>query len=472
MKAKQRRLTKVVAIIVAAVMAAVCLGSCGGEKNANTTDEQGRTVISIGGWPQQEGSSLDRMNDLKSRFEASNEDAAISPDTWTFDLKSFYAKAAGGRLPTVYNAHFTEAEQIIDSGYAADLSAAMEKYGFNGKFSDKIENLIKKDGKIYAFPRGSYTMGLGYNVDLFEAAGLMNDDGTPQQPETWDDVIDFAVKIKQATGKPGFVLPTSNNNGGWLFTCLAWSFGAKFMEQDEDGKWHATFNSPETAQALEYVKDLKWKYNVLPDNTLIDGEEYYKTFATGGAGMLIAYGGFPARLTKYDMQPDQIGIMALPKGPKRHVTLLGGVIYSVAPNASEEQIDAAIRWLKMQYDFEATEDFKISKQNEIKTALDENRLVGIKDLSVWNDDVESLKFEEQLIDENANGNPNHVKLYNDFVKSDVEIQAEEPVCAQELYGILDDCIQEVLTNENADCAALLEKANSDFQKDYLDTLEY
>ena len=39
----------------------------------------------------------------------------------------------------------------------------------------------------------------------------------------------------------------------------------------------------------------------------------------------------------------------------------------------------------------------------------------------------------------------------------MEIQAEEPVCAQELYGILDSCIQEVLTNKDADCAALLKR---------------
>ncbi|MDO5585998.1 MAG: hypothetical protein Q4G53_02805 [Clostridia bacterium] len=44
--------------------------------------------------------------------------------------------------------------------------------------------------------------------------------------------------------------------------------------------------------------------------------------------------------------------------------------------------------------------------------------------------------------------------------------------AQQLYATLDRCLQEVMTNENADCAAILEKANSDFQSNYLDNLTY
>jgi len=94
-------------------------------------------------------------------------------------------------------------------------------------------------------------------------------------------------------------------------------------------------------------------------------------------------------------------------------------------------------------------------------------------MSPWSMNAEALRFENGLIDSNANANLNHFKSYNDFVENcTAEIQAEEPVCAQELYAILDNCIQQVLIDENADCRALLEKANSDFQKNYLDNLNY
>ena len=195
-----------------------------------------------------------------------------------------------GQLPTIYSTHFTEVSQIIAAGYSADLTDELKKQGIYDKINKDVLDLVSKDGKVYAFPSAAYILGIAFNVDDFQAAGLMNADGTPQQPKTWDELAQFAVKLKQATGRPGFVFPTANNNGGWQFTQIAWSYGADFMEKGSDGKWKAVFNSPEAAEALQWIKDLKWKYDVLPANTLIDHEELYKTFGTKAASMVIGAG--------------------------------------------------------------------------------------------------------------------------------------------------------------------------------------
>ena len=237
----------------------------------------------------------------KARFEEANPEFEIVPDNWSFDLKSFYPKAAGGQLPIVYNTHFTEVSQIIAAGYSADITEQLKKEGLYDKFNLDVLNVVSKDDKVYAFPYAVYALGLGFNVDLMETAGLMEADGMPKQPKDWNEVAEFAVKIKEATGKPGFVFPTANNNGGWMFTPIAWSYGAEFMEKGDDGKWKAIFDSPEAAEALQFIKDLKWKCDVLPANTLIDGTEYYKVFGTGGAGMLIAAGEYGKNLPQYGM---------------------------------------------------------------------------------------------------------------------------------------------------------------------------
>ena len=166
-------------------------------------------------------------------------------------------------------------------------------------------------------------------------------------------------------------------------------------------------------------------------------------------------------------------MMTMPAGPKKHITLLGGYLSNIRSDATPEQIDAAIRWIETTNNFKATEEFKNNTINTLDSNLKSGMLVGIKAMSVWSQDAESLKLEHQLIDERANSNLNHVRLYNEFVADcPAEIQPEEPVCAQELYGILDSCIQEVLTNKDADCATILEKANSDFQHNYLDGVDY
>ena len=466
-----KTIKKIVTVMASAALSITIFTGC----NTTTSDknEQGQIVISVGSWPDKEGASLDAMNARKARYEEENPDVVIEPDLWRFDLATFYAKAAGGQLPTVYNAYFTEASQIIEAGYAADLTETLKKRGYDGMFNQQILDLVSKDGKIYAVPTSSYTLGLAYNTKLFEAAGLMEADGTPKQPKDWFEVAEFAKKIKEATGKPGFVLPTAGRSGGWIFTPIAWSFGVDFMEKDENGKWKATFDTPEMVEALEWFKSLKWEYDVLPGNALLNIEEWYKTFAIGEGAMTVIGGDYSERVAKYGMTSDQVGIMAMPAGPERHVTLLGGTLFCIENGATEEQIDAGLRWIETDSYYKATENYKLTNEEKIKLKLENEQHVGIKSISPWSDKAESLIFLNDLIDKNGTDNPNHVRLYNEFVENcPAEIQPEEPVCAQELYAILDGCLQEVLTNENADCATLIKEAAEDFQVNYLDNLTF
>lgn len=464
-------LIKAMSLCLAIIVITLSFAGCG--KKATDKDEQGRTVISIGAWPSKEGKDLDNSMKAKEEFEKANPDVVINGDVWTFDLKSFYSKAAGGQLPNYFITNFTEVPQIIDSGYSADVTEAMKKHGFLDKLNPVILNLISKDNKVYAIPYKAYVLGLTFNAELMSAAGLMGDDGTPKQPKDWYELADFAKKIKDKTGKPGFVFPSANNMGGWIFMPIAWSFGVEFMKRNKDGKWEATFNSPEAVEALEYIKDLKWKYDVLPSNTLIDNNEYFKVFATGNAGMMITAGDCPSYMVKYGMTPSQFGMMAMPAGPKRNVTLLGGSMYYASENSTKDQIDAIMRWHKRTTDFALTEQYKETSEKIVAREAELGQLVGIKSMSIWNSKAESLAYQHEMIDKYTNTNPNYVKLYNDYVaECPAEVQLEEPVCAQELYGVLDGCIQQVLVNKDADCTALIEKAAKDFQANYLDNLSY
>ena len=189
---------------------------------------------------------------------------------------------------------------------------------------------------------------------------------------------------------------------------------------------------------------------------------------------MIIEGDVSKRVMTYGMTKDQIAMMVMPSGPKKHVTLLGGSLFAVSNNSTEDQIDGALRWLEMSYTPFISDEFKTSLEKSIKLSAENEELIGIKAISMWNDTAETTKYRNDYIDSKANINLNHIKLYNDFLANpgDCELRAEEPVCAQELYSVLDNCIQEVLTNKDADCSVLLEKANSDFQKNYLDNTDY
>lgn len=471
MKVKTRVFHKTIAACMAVALSVGVFAGCG----ASTTtrkDDQGRIIVTVGNWATSEGKNMDNLNARKARYEEANTDAVIEPSTWKFDRSTFYAQASGGQLPTIYSVGYTEMKEIIDSEYASDLTSVLKKRGYEGRFNELPLSVVSDDdGKIYGIPNGAYILGMMYNVDMFKKAGLLNEDGTPMQPKDWYEVAEFAVKIKEATGKPGIVIPSASKYGGWLFTPIAWSFGVNFMEKDDNGKWVAKFNSPEMVEALQYIKDLKWKYDVLPTNSLIDSAEFFKTFATGGAGMIISDPSGAESLPKYDMKPSEFGMFAMPEGPKRHVTLIGGGAYCIRAGASDEEIDAALRWLEMQFTFDATDEYKQNSIADFEYRIKTGEQIGLRRLSAWSPDTPSLKWLEEERAKYTNVDEAQVKLFNEFSDNcPADIQTEEPVCAQELYSILDDCLQEVLSNKDADCASIVAKAASDFQVNYLDNV--
>lgn len=467
MKAK-----KLFAVTMAAVLAAGSLAGCGGDKNAAVTND-GKTRLVVGNWPDSEAlpEAYKIRMEQKARFEEKFPDVEIVPDNYAYDVKTFAAKAEGGTLPTIYTTHFTEAKKIMDLDYAADITEQMEKFGYYDVVSDVMMNEISRDGKVYFIPAEVYSLGLVLNLSLFREAGLVNADGSPQFPETFDEVRTMAKTIHEKTGKAGFVFPTTSNGGGWNFTALAWNFGGTFMKEN-DGKWESDFNQG-TTDALQWLQDLMWEDGSLPATTLVNNDDAMKLVGTDQAAMAFAH---PMQVSSlvvsYGMDRNNIGFAKMPAGPADHVTLMGGSYYAIAANATEEQKNAAFEWLQMigaTPAKELTDDMRQSLREDYQTTYDtQSDIIGIKDLPIWTDQEATQGYKSELQNEFRNIDEKQISSYND--KSGIRYQTEEKQCAQDLYGLLDSCIQEVLTNKDADCKQVLEKAASDFQANFLNNL--
>lgn len=346
----------------------------------------------------------------------------------------------------------------------------MTKNEFDKALNPDLLKLVQKDGKYYGIPKDGYVMGLMYNVNLFKQAGLVDDKGVPNFPKTYEELAQTAKTIKEKTGKSGFFFPTKNNQGGWMFMNIAWAYGADF-EQQVDGKWKAVFNSPEAAEALQYVKDLKWKYDVLPANNLVDvGTDLFQMFGTEQVAMSFGISDWGnAIVQNMKMPKDNLAMSALPTGPKGNATLLGGGLYMFAPDATPEQLDSAFKWLDVKgFSPQTSEESLLGLETQSKTANEQGLIVGPHGLRVWvNED--RIKAEQAILDKYTNVN---MDMFNDYMTNgSAGLRPEVPVNAQELYKTLDVAIQAVLTNKNADPKALLEKAAADFQKDYLDKVQ-
>lgn len=422
-------------------------------KKHHQTEEM--VEITISNWPNpdKKPAQYESMTKRVAAFEKQYPNIRITGDQWEFNPQTYMEKAEGGTLPTLYVVPYTETQKIIKCGYGKDITQEVKQYGYYDHIIDFHMNNISKGNKIYFLPSSSYAMGLFMNLDLMDRAGYLQPDGTPIAPKTFHELIETAEAITKETGKAGFILPTTNNLGGFFFTVIAWNFGTKFIEYNDE-KPKAAFDSPECVRALQYIKDLKWVYRTLPEEALISYDDFLKRLTENDAAMTLFNNSIISDLTNiYGMSKDLIGLASVPAGSAAHVTLIGGAYCAVAPNATPEQIDAVFKYIEFDY---SENQEALQQEND-----NGNYLSGLINLNSKITDKTNSDWKKE-----CNVNPNHIRLFNE--ESNIGYQTEEEVCAQDLYATLDLCIQEVLADQNADCAQILKKAAENFQKNYLD----
>jgi multiple sugar transport system substrate-binding protein len=100
-------------------------------------------------------------------------------------------------------------------------------------------------GRWVALPWFYVTMPVTYREDLFQASGI-------EVPTTWEEWKEAGKKIKAASDHKVGTALSQCEDGNITLYALLWSYGASTV--DKEGK--VIINSPETRQAMDYVKDL------------------------------------------------------------------------------------------------------------------------------------------------------------------------------------------------------------------------
>ena len=467
-----KKFTKVISLVLALVLV-IAMTGCIGTKvgQGDGRDADGNLHISISGSPVERTADNAKIYDLfqenKAKFEAENPGVLVDPDAWTYDVKNYMTKAEGGALPTMYYTSPTEVNNIIANGYAADITKIVEKFGYDKMLdNEKYGKLYMRDGKYYGIIRNGslYDMGIAYNVDLFRKADLLDENGVPKFPQTWDELAETAKIIKEKTGKAGFAIATTNNQGGWHFMNIMWAFGADFME-NKDGKWTATFASEEGVAALQYIKDLKWKYDVLQDELLADIQVGGRMLATGDAAMIITqFGPLNNYADKYGLKSNNVAMSKMPAGPAGRFSQVGANIYMFS--GTDEQNEMCFKWLEMLGQGPAvTEETKEEWAKNYEIKAEKGHLIGVRGSDAWiNEDRIEAEMEAMEPYRNVES-----KFFDDYLNGEgVEYKFEPERCVQQMYAALDNALQTVLLDENADCKTVLEKVQADFQANFLD----
>lgn len=209
------------------------------------------------------------------------------------------------------------------AGYAANGSLA--PYGDDVKntadFYPALIEAFTLDGHLYGVPKDVSTLALLINTQLWEEAGLGDDD----IPTDWDQLADVAQKATSAD-VAGLTMSTEYQRIG-AFMAAA---GGELVTGDE-----ATADSPENLQALEYIQSLleAGSLRFAADLGAGWGGE---AFGNGSAAMVVEGNWIVGALTN-DYPDLQYKVVELPAGPAGQGTLQFTNAWGVAADSANQE---------------------------------------------------------------------------------------------------------------------------------------
>lgn len=474
---------KLLSLILCTVMAATMLTGCGGDSQANTetknttagtsavsdnsSEAEEETVsITLGIWPE------DTLTDdiavhqgYVATMASLHPNVECVPAYYKYATDTFMPMVEAGNCPTIFESWFTEPTKLINAEAIADITDELAARGWLDAMNPSIKQLLSDaNGRVYGIPRDGYALGLMLNVELFEEAGLVDKDGYPLYPKTWDELAQTAAIIKEKTGVAGLCLLAQDGAGGWHFSNIAWAFGATLCIDNGDGTYTSNLDSKEAIAAMEYVKSLKWEYDVLTaDPTSENWGTGFTQLGTGNAAMYIAANDAVAQPTQVNgLAVDKLAICAIPAGPGGQYSLYGGTPYFFAKNATSEQINAALDYLEVMGKAPVATDAAVAGMKADAENKVANGVPVIKRFPCWvAQDV--LDAEAAIVEEYGNVDLKMYESYFTATATEGNLRLEEPGLTQDMYSELTKVLQAVVTDKNADVAQLLKTANENYQ---------
>ncbi|MFE6253681.1 ABC transporter substrate-binding protein [Agromyces sp. NPDC057865] len=405
--------------------------------------------------PGADQAAYDAFAEQEQQFEELHPDIDIVGLEYEWTAPTFAAQLAGGSLPDVFTVPFTDSKTLLENGQLMDVTDEVKELGYADKFNPIIiSEVTDSDGRIYGFPRQAYANGLHYNRDLFEQAGLDPD----QPPATWDEVRAAAKTIAEKTGKAGYATMATGNTGGWQLSVQADSRGAELQQDNGDGTYTSSIDNDATKSTLEFLHDLRWEDNSMGANFDLDWGSINQEFAAGNIGMYTSGSDvYTALVRDFGMDPDQYGLTVIPTEDGGGV-LGGGDIAVMPPTLDDETKAAAVEWIDWYYMQKLlNEDAAVA---DAKALAASDQAVGTPVLPV----LDRETYEESLtwIEPYVNVPLAQMTGFTEGIFEQTPV-GEFKGQTQPIYALMDNLVQAVLTDQNADIDALLKQVDVDAQ---------
>ena len=259
-----------------AVAGGLALAACGGTKTAPpgaaaaTTGGGGTAyagpAVQLAFWNGWTGADGDTAKKMVDQFNTENPSIKVQMNVyqWADFFKKLPAAVTSGNGPDIAVMHIDEiatyaAQQVLAP--IADIATALKLSAAD--FAPAVWNGGMANGTRYGIPIDVHNLGLYYNQDLFEKAGL--DPAKP--PTTADEYMNALDKLKSKGVQGSWVSPFQFT-GGFMWESLLWQHGGELFNADVS---QATWNSDAGVKALTWMTDLI-KQGYSPANVAQDAD--------------------------------------------------------------------------------------------------------------------------------------------------------------------------------------------------------
>ncbi len=269
-----------VASLAALVLAAGCTGtgttSEGGGGDEGSSDQSIRWLLEN----QEDASALKA---LKKHVATFTEESGVEVEVTTVPLDGFESivqtQLRSGEGPDVLNwgSGPSFGGRLAEAGLLMDLTSAYEDRGWD-VYDFAKERVTNPDGTVYGIPGELETIGVFYNKELFEEAGLA-------EPTTMADLTAAADQLKADGVVPLAVGDQEGWEGGhYLSMALGSALGGGGMNELFNGE--RPWDSPEVVDALQTWKDFQDAGYLTDEPTAVDYDTANSTFYSGEAAMV------------------------------------------------------------------------------------------------------------------------------------------------------------------------------------------
>ncbi len=184
-------------------------------------------------------------------------DDGVRVETLPADWGNYYdqikAMYAAGNPPTVHVMHSSSIPEFASLGALTDLTDLLSDAGIDaGDWTERALDAVSFGGRIYGVPMDAHANLWHVNLDLLDAAGLLDDAGAPILPGSTEELLEHAEMVREATGAHYLAADFAEFPiGVRLVMSLVWQQGGELFDAE-----NANVASPEAQRAVETIMSL------------------------------------------------------------------------------------------------------------------------------------------------------------------------------------------------------------------------